>query len=458
MPIAPDQYGQHSAYELLAAAARAHIAVDQRLLHRLLDNPAETLPDIVRFANEKHDDDRIDLSVDLMRIFAAVPTPEAVPFLVGEFRRFPDEIPDEMSEALARIGAPALEGLLELFEEGVAFDDVPFHLVTLGVRDPRIQEAIDEIRAREEEEGVYLQEVYDEYAGQTPEPYEIYSHYPESDIPDLDRLPPGERDEFLEHPSPELRAIALEFLLGTTLDPDEVDRILKIAQSDADAKVRGLAWEALRDCTDLERITESMLARIDNPNTPAIERASLCIGLAYHLDDPMVRSHLDAAYAVEETRAKAVEAMARSFDRSFAPIMVKHLSDPDLETRHAALWGIGYLRVQSEAPRLEKLFLDADWRGEALYCYALCAPAEDSRLGLRQLEERMNKLAEDLEDEEREIIHSAFDLRLEMAGKKIRFTSSPEHEHTPVTSTKIGRNDPCPCGSGKKYKKCCGAG
>ena len=26
----------------------------------------------------------------------------------------------------------------------------------------------------------------------------------------------------------------------------------------------------------------------------------------------------------------------------------------------------------------------------------------------------------------------------------------------PTPSTKIGRNDPCPCGSGKKYKKCCG--
>jgi len=26
-----------------------------------------------------------------------------------------------------------------------------------------------------------------------------------------------------------------------------------------------------------------------------------------------------------------------------------------------------------------------------------------------------------------------------------------------VRSTKIGRNQPCPCGSGKKYKKCCGA-
>jgi SWIM/SEC-C metal-binding protein len=28
----------------------------------------------------------------------------------------------------------------------------------------------------------------------------------------------------------------------------------------------------------------------------------------------------------------------------------------------------------------------------------------------------------------------------------------------PVQSEKVGRNDPCPCGSGKKHKKCCGAG
>ena len=26
-----------------------------------------------------------------------------------------------------------------------------------------------------------------------------------------------------------------------------------------------------------------------------------------------------------------------------------------------------------------------------------------------------------------------------------------------VDLSKIGRNDPCPCGSGKKFKKCCGA-
>ena len=26
-----------------------------------------------------------------------------------------------------------------------------------------------------------------------------------------------------------------------------------------------------------------------------------------------------------------------------------------------------------------------------------------------------------------------------------------------LAKDKVGRNDPCPCGSGKKYKKCCGA-
>ena len=29
----------------------------------------------------------------------------------------------------------------------------------------------------------------------------------------------------------------------------------------------------------------------------------------------------------------------------------------------------------------------------------------------------------------------------------------PEPEHA---ENKVGRNEPCPCGSGKKYKKCCG--
>ena len=46
------------------------------------------------------------------------------------------------------------------------------------------------------------------------------------------------------------------------------------------------------------------------------------------------------------------------------------------------------------------------------------------------------------------------ELKAEMGGE-----GAPAKVETVVhEGPKIGRNDPCPCGSGKKYKKCCGAG
>jgi SEC-C motif-containing protein len=36
------------------------------------------------------------------------------------------------------------------------------------------------------------------------------------------------------------------------------------------------------------------------------------------------------------------------------------------------------------------------------------------------------------------------------------FTEGNMVKSPPLSVTKIGRNDPCPCGSGSKYKKCCG--
>ena len=39
----------------------------------------------------------------------------------------------------------------------------------------------------------------------------------------------------------------------------------------------------------------------------------------------------------------------------------------------------------------------------------------------------------------------------EVLAEHDRKPSEPRH------SAKVGRNDPCSCGSGKKYKRCCGA-
>ena len=59
-----------------------------------------------------------------------------------------------------------------------------------------------------------------------------------------------------------------------------------------------------------------------------------------------------------------------------------------------------------------------------------------------------------------------FDQRFEERGerKKRAKAGLPGEDEEPLpppvepihTDKAVGRNDPCPCGSGKKYKKCCG--
>ncbi|HET9200150.1 MAG TPA: SEC-C metal-binding domain-containing protein [Dehalococcoidia bacterium] len=39
----------------------------------------------------------------------------------------------------------------------------------------------------------------------------------------------------------------------------------------------------------------------------------------------------------------------------------------------------------------------------------------------------------------------------------MRTDGRPAKVQTVVAGPKVGRNDPCPCGSGRKYKKCHGA-
>lgn len=46
--------------------------------------------------------------------------------------------------------------------------------------------------------------------------------------------------------------------------------------------------------------------------------------------------------------------------------------------------------------------------------------------------------------------------RKAVSKKQITNESDDTAKRTPKKSKKIGRNDPCPCGSGRKYKQCCG--
>lgn len=70
----------------------------------------------------------------------------------------------------------------------------------------------------------------------------------------------------------------------------------------------------------------------------------------------------------------------------------------------------------------------------------------------------MSKMLEDIKGQERIILRTiTSDFLNSVRLWNLRGRSmSKEVKKEIVHSVKVGRNDPCPCGSGKKYKKCCG--
>jgi len=56
-------------------------------------------------------------------------------------------------------------------------------------------------------------------------------------------------------------------------------------------------------------------------------------------------------------------------------------------------------------------------------------------------------------------IEEAFQRRKRKELEQARMAGAGDMQVQQVvrSGAKVGRNDPCPCGSGKKYKKCCGA-
>ena len=75
--------------------------------------------------------------------------------------------------------------------------------------------------------------------------------------------------------------------------------------------------------------------------------------------------------------------------------------------------------------------------------------------------EMFNRLIERIEDDvTRYILRAEIrqNLQREEVAKPTATNSGKEEKKRPVTRKieKVGRNDECPCGSGKKYKQCCG--
>ena len=96
------------------------------------------------------------------------------------------------------------------------------------------------------------------------------------------------------------------------------ERLIQLAKTDPDPTVRGACWEALGEIGDEPDLRQAMLKVLADPKAPVEERSGAAIGLAEQSDNVAVYQAILNLYQDPASRAKALKAMARSFDKRFA--------------------------------------------------------------------------------------------------------------------------------------------
>jgi len=100
-------------------------------------------------------------------------------------------------------------------------------------------------------------------------------------------------------------------------------------------------------------------------------------------------------------------------------------------------------------------------QGISLRSMAQRDPLQEYKIEGFDMFEEMNRMVQE------DAVRFAFNATLNIQPREHKITSEstngkpeasqrPKKASTQAQSQKIGRNDPCPCGSGKKYKQCCG--
>ncbi|MGH9645602.1 MAG: hypothetical protein ACRD4E_02190, partial [Bryobacteraceae bacterium] len=447
-----------SAGELLRQAAQGHLGVDRRLIQSILDGGPEAAQEVLAFARELRDRDRIDLVPLLVDLFHHWQTPEALDILIEAVRRTHEDVNDELVQALLPHSERAVEPLLKLYEE-LGEDqgsDIAFLLAGLGVRDsrvldllldrlqfdagagalclelyhdpaakPALETMLAEIPAEEVELRRDLQHALDELDQPGPVyepiPFDIFAEYPARELPAFEVLSEPERMQLLESSDAETRAAAAHSFFNQELDPKTRATLFRLAQSDSDAKVRGRVWESLADATEDAAIRNAMLAVLSDKARDIVERGGAAVGLYAVADQDDVSSALQSLYEEEGVvaRAKALESMWRSLWKPFAKFFPQHLEDPNKEILRQALRGAGYFQLTRHADKIASYFDREDdledLREDALFAYALAMPGETTRGRIRGMLRKIDTIAH-LSSSEAELVMFALDERLRLAG------------------------------------------
>ena len=170
-----------------------------------------------------------------------------------------------------------------------------------------------------------------------------------------------------------------------------------------------------------------------------------------------VLAEFDAIYAAKEAEI-GIEQM-REVERMILLRVVDNLWMDHIDAMDQLKSGIGLRAIGQQDPAAAYAKEGFDMFEEMIagiqedtvkYCYNVTVETRTERRAIMEAQDASK--AEFVDDQEARVMQGQ--------GQLPEGAQVPERESKPETvrrdAPKVGRNDPCPCGSGKKYKNCCG--
>ncbi|HEY3778040.1 MAG TPA: UPF0149 family protein [Rhizomicrobium sp.] len=158
---------------------------------------------------------------------------------------------------------------------------------------------------------------------------------------------------------------------------------------------------------------------------------------------PEFADEQEAKMVIGTIMSRSLQIAAAIRDGGFEPILWKKKDG----TVIAMDWAEGFAAGMGLRPDAWRPLLESEWALLLTPIILLCEPDAASELGLNQ--EDQNRM---LAEAPAALTHCVIEI-----DKFWRKHRAPIEVRTnPSTSPKTGRNEPCPCGSGRKFKKCCG--
>lgn len=209
--------------------------------------------------------------------------------------------------------------------------------------------------------------------------------------------------------------------------------------------------EKTDDLSTLLKLWDEFKSYIENQ--PSLLELGQIFGFRYHLQEKF--NYLSSLFIQEKKYLESIE-----FHQEF----ITYFKDDQYLCPFYNHLALSYYHhdIQQSFSYFEELLQRYPYDYEIMDSYFTCL-FQQKDTSLKEIIQKNLPLSIEYNIETEKIIHHVIHIFKEIGEEELALKYAQIErkqndfgKRKPTKVIKVGRNDPCPCGSGKKYKKCCG--